>query len=75
MQVRLALALLYSTRNGLDLLSARSEYRALKKELVALVWKKIGLVYRGTQVFKRWLDFSDIPEVWRRRKQSHHYEL
>ncbi|KAG8891188.1 hypothetical protein FRC00_014135 [Tulasnella sp. 408] len=54
---------------------SHAEYRALKKELVALVWKKIGLVYRGTQVFKRWLDFSDIPDIWRRRKQSHHYEL
>ncbi|KIO18957.1 hypothetical protein M407DRAFT_31396 [Tulasnella calospora MUT 4182] len=53
---------------------SNAEYRALKKELVALTWKKIGLEYRGTQVNKRWLDMSDTRVPWRSKK-SHHYEL
>ncbi|KAG8899037.1 hypothetical protein FRC01_010692, partial [Tulasnella sp. 417] len=53
---------------------SHAEYRALKNELVALTWKKIGLEYRGTKVYKRWLDMSDAP-ILSRRKKSHHYEL
>lgn len=61
-------------QTGVDVLSTCLEYKVRRDQLVNLTWKKIGLYYRGTEEFDRWMYMDDAP-ISHRHKESHHIKL